>query len=236
MLLLTVMLLQGLKVLSNLEMETVKVGYDNQGDNLEDYLQAQQLKQDSMTFSFSTPRITESQGLEGISGDHLVQFPCKHRYPREGCKGKCSGGFWIALGFEKFWKTFRLFLMAGLQQWCAQECYLPGRGPEASRAAGGFSLLLVVANKQQEGEPTPSAAWHLHFSLSSPAIFISTEEETEKEGEKKWSELRSMSVEFSACQTAWTALWASPQGNISYLQRSKTVRRGKAPSGKHSRY
>ena len=93
MLLLTVMLLQGLKVFSNLEMETVKVGYDNQGDNLEDYLQAQQLKQDSMTFSFSTPRITESQGLEGISGDHLVQFSCKHRYPREGCKGKCSGGF-----------------------------------------------------------------------------------------------------------------------------------------------
>lgn len=38
MLLLTVMLLQGLKVLSNLEMETVQVGYDNQRDNLQDYL------------------------------------------------------------------------------------------------------------------------------------------------------------------------------------------------------
>lgn len=36
----TAMQLQGLKALSSSEMETARVGYDNQEDNLEGYLQA----------------------------------------------------------------------------------------------------------------------------------------------------------------------------------------------------
>ena len=47
-------------------------------------------------FLYYSQRITESWGLEGTSGDHLVP-PAKAGSPKAGCTGPCPSGFSVSL-------------------------------------------------------------------------------------------------------------------------------------------